>query len=84
MIIAGITGFVLLKLDFAMPPVILGLILGTKIETNLSKSLAISDGSFSIFFTRPISCVLLIIAAFSLLSPVLVPMLKRAAGRTGK
>ncbi|MCQ4838059.1 C4-dicarboxylate ABC transporter permease, partial [[Clostridium] symbiosum] len=71
-------------LDFAMPPVILGLILGTKNETNLSKSLAISDGSFSIFFTRPISCVLLIIAAFSLLSPVLVPMLKRAAGRTGK
>ena len=66
-----------------MPPVILGLILGTKIETNLSKSLAISDGSFAIFFTRPISCVLLIVAAISLLSPLLVPFIRRATGKTG-
>jgi putative tricarboxylic transport membrane protein len=66
MVIAGVIGYFLIKMDYAMPPVILGLILGPTIEKNLQKSLVISDGSFAIFFTHPISCVLLIIAVFSL------------------
>lgn len=72
MIIAGIIGFMLIKLDFSMPPIILGLILGNMVEKNLQKSLVISDGSFSIFFTRPISCALLIIGIGSILLPLIM------------
>ena len=66
MLICGVVGYFLLKLDYAMPPVILGLILGPTLEKNLQKSLVISGGSFSIFFTHPISCVLIVIALLSL------------------
>ena len=32
MLIMGVIGFVLIKLDFAMPPIILGLVLGSLAE----------------------------------------------------
>ena len=41
------------------------------VEKNLQRSLVVSEGSFAIFFTRPISCVLLIIAILSLLLPII-------------
>ena len=44
-----------------MPPIILGLILGNLAGKNLQRALVISDGSISIFFTRPISLVLITI-----------------------
>ena len=40
------------------------------VEKNLQRSLVVSEGSFAIFFTRPISCALLIIAILSLLLPI--------------
>lgn len=71
MIIAGILGYILLKLDFSLPPVILGLILGTMIEKNFRRALILSNGDISTFFTRPISCVFLILAAISLFAPLI-------------
>ena len=71
MIFAGIAAYFMVKLKFSMPPVILGLILGGIMEKNLARSLAISKGSFSIFFTRPISCALMLIAILTLAQPVL-------------
>ena len=40
------------------------------LEKNLQRSLVVSEGNFAIFFTRPISCVLLVIAILSLLLPI--------------
>lgn len=77
MLLAGAVGFVLLKMDFAMPPVILGLILGPTVEKNLQKSLVLSDGSFKIFFQHPISCVLLIVAFLSLFIPVITYLVEK-------
>jgi putative tricarboxylic transport membrane protein len=76
MLIAGTIGFILIKSGFAMPPVILGLILGNTIEKNLQKSLVLSDGSFAIFFQRPISCALLIAALLSLYIPAITYYVK--------
>ncbi len=81
MIIAGIVGFALIKLEFSMPPIILGLILGNMVEKNLQKSLVISDGNFSIFFTRPISCVLLIVAVISLFLPLVMSYIQTRKNR---
>lgn len=77
MIIAGVAGYVLIKLDFAMPPIILGLILGNLTEKNLQRSLTLSNGSFSIFLHRPIALVLLIIAFLSLVYPLFLPLLHK-------
>ncbi len=70
MIFAGIVAYIMIKLDFSMPPIIIGLILGTIMERNLARSLAISKGSFTIFFTRPISCALMLIAILTLVQPM--------------
>ena len=77
MMIFGAVAFFLIKCDFPMPPIILGLILGNLAEKNLQRALVISDGSISIFFTRPISLVLIIISVFSLLWPIIHPLLKK-------
>lgn len=80
MLAAGFVGFLLLKMDFAMPPVILGLILGPTVEKNLQKALVLSDGSFGIFFTHPISCALLVVAICSLTIPFIVGVVKKKRG----
>lgn len=80
MMIFGGVAYFLIKCDFPMPPIILGLILGNLAEKNLQRALTISGGSISIFFTRPISLVLILISAASLLWPVIGPMLRRRKG----
>jgi len=61
MILCGVLGYVFKKLDFPLAPAILTLILGPQMERSLRESLSMSQGDYSIFFTRWISLVLLII-----------------------
>jgi putative tricarboxylic transport membrane protein len=63
----GIAGYFLRKLDFPLAPAVLGLILGPMLEKSLRTSLEMSAGNFSIFFTRPISAVLLALAVVVLI-----------------
>lgn len=69
MVLFGVLGYIFKKLDFPIAPAILTLVLGPMMEKALRASLQISDGSFSILFTRPISAVLILIAAFILIFP---------------
>ena len=71
----GIFGWILRRYNFPTPPVILGLILGFLAETNFRRALLMSDAS--IFFTRPISAIMLILAALSLIYPIAKPYFKR-------
>ncbi len=70
LIIAGI-GYLLRKLDFSPAPLILGMVLGQNMELAFRRSLIISSGNPVIFFTRPISATLLILAALWLIFLVL-------------
>jgi putative tricarboxylic transport membrane protein len=78
----GVIGYLMRKLGFPHAPMVLALVLGRMVEMSLRQSLTISHGSISIFFTRPISGVLMVIAMLSLFSP-LFPILwkKYKAGR---
>jgi putative tricarboxylic transport membrane protein len=71
MFIAGVIGYFMQRYDFPASPLILGLILGPMMESNLRRSLVMSEGDVSIFFTRPISAVFLTIAIITLLSPLI-------------
>jgi putative tricarboxylic transport membrane protein len=51
----GIVGYLAKKFDWPLPPLILGFILGPKLEGYLRPSLSMSGGSIAIFFTQPIS-----------------------------
>lgn len=77
MVFSGCVGYVLNKLGFSMSAVIIGIILGGMAEQNFVGSLIMSDGSFSIFFTRPLCLFFLAAAALSLCSPLLGKLWKR-------
>jgi putative tricarboxylic transport membrane protein len=51
----GIFGYLFKKFGYEGAPLILGFVLGPMFEVNLRRSLLISQGSFSIFFARPIA-----------------------------
>ncbi|MBV9862150.1 MAG: tripartite tricarboxylate transporter permease [Alphaproteobacteria bacterium] len=58
----GLVGYVFKRLNCAPAPLILGLVLGPVLEENLRRSLLISRGDPSVFFTRPISLAMLLLA----------------------
>lgn len=71
MLVIALIGYFFIYLEIPIAPVVLALILGPMLESNLRRSLLMSGGSFSIFFTRPISVAFLVLALISLLWPLL-------------
>ena len=62
----GIIAYILVKLKFSTIPVLLGLVLGALTESNLRRTLIISQGSLSIFVKRPISLAFLIVLVITI------------------
>lgn len=54
MVASGFLGYFMNKLGFSMSAIIIGIILGGMAEQNFVGSLIMSDGSFAIFFQRPL------------------------------
>lgn len=77
MFIAGVVGYFMKKFAIPASPIILGLILGPMMESNLRRALVMSQGDLSIFYTRPITVVLLSIAVITLFSPLLTKKLMK-------
>lgn len=59
----GALGYGMRLLKIPVLPLVLGLVLGSLVESNYRRSLLISSGEHSIFVTDPISLVLLLLAA---------------------
>ena len=64
-LIFGIVSYFLRRMGFQLVPILLGIVLGPLAEKNFRRAMVISEGSFSIFFTRPISCAFILIAIVS-------------------
>ncbi len=77
MTVFGIVGYLMKKYDYEAAPMIMAMILSPMMENSLRQSLALSHGSFSIFFTRPISGVLMITAFVLLILPNIPWMRKK-------
>ncbi|MGE5254344.1 MAG: tripartite tricarboxylate transporter permease [Planctomycetaceae bacterium] len=80
MLAFGIIGYLMKKLSLEAAPLVLAFVLGPMLETALRQSLIKSKGSFTIFFTRPISAVCILIALALMVAPLL-PWFRR--GRPG-
>lgn len=65
----GVIGYFMKKAKFPVAPLILGILLGPIAEENLRRSLLMSEMDATVFITRPISLVLFIIAALTLIWP---------------
>ena len=79
MAIFGLIGYLMKKFSYEPAPLVLALVLGPIMERAFQRSLMISDGSFTIFFTRPISAVFLITGLLILSSPLFLRK-KRLSG----
>jgi len=67
----GVAGYLLRKLDYPMAPAVLAIVLGPLAETSMRQSLLMSHGDASIFFLRPISGPIMVIAILLFLLPLL-------------
>ena len=65
----GLVGYIMAKLDFPTAPLILGFVLGDAMERAVRQSLTMSQGDPTILVERPISAVMLTLAALILLTP---------------
>ena len=73
----AVVGWILSKLDFETAPLLLGFVLGRLMEENLRHALAISRGNVAAFVQRPLSGVLLAVAALVLAVAVLPTVRRR-------
>jgi putative tricarboxylic transport membrane protein len=79
MYVIGVMGFFMRRYDFPIAPVILGVILGPLMETQARRALTASGDDFSVFFSRPLTIVLLLIAVAAFVVPHLPALKKRLA-----
>ena len=76
MLVFGIVGYIMTKLDIPLPPFIIAFVLSPQLEQSLRQALLLSRGSFKVFVTSPISL------GFLLLAVVFVVQIVRRARRT--
>ncbi len=76
MALFGIVGYVLVKLDCEPAPLLLGFIIGPMLEEYLRRAMLISRGDPTVFFTRPISATMLLLAIVAL-AVVLLPSVRK-------
>ena len=79
MFFSGVLAFFMEKHEYPVAPAVLAVVLGPIIEDNFRRSLILSQGSFSIFFTSPINIVFYL---FTIL--VLVSQIRRSIRETKK
>jgi len=75
----GVLAFILKNIGFHPAPIVLGFILGPIAERGLAQSLLLGHASgniFALFFSRPVSIVLIILCLISILGPLLSSMFK--------
>jgi putative tricarboxylic transport membrane protein len=86
MLAFGVLGFALREMDYPVAPLVLGFILGPMADDNLRRGLALTAGDPTPFFTRPISLILLVLIAVTLLgrTPLAARARRGLAGLLGR
>ena len=74
-----LVGYLLLLLDFHPASILLGFVLGPRLEENFRRSMLISRGDVLVFLERPISAFFLFLCAVLLLAQIYVRLRKPKA-----
>lgn len=83
MLLFGAIGYVMDKLNFPLPPAVLGLILGGFAEENLRLALRIGRGDWSILFANAASQVLIALTVAVIVGPIIKRRLTRKRADDG-
>ncbi len=76
-LVFGVLGYFFNKFNFPLAPIVMGLILGPIAEEGLRQSLMMSNGSWSILVTKPISAVFLSLTALIIIGKAYVMLFKK-------
>ncbi|WP_101876821.1 tripartite tricarboxylate transporter permease [Lachnoclostridium edouardi] len=76
MILSGIVAYFLQKNGYPTAPMMLSFVLAPLLESNMRKAFIISGGSLNIFFTRPITCVLMLIFLAMVATPIIKSIIR--------
>ncbi|GAA2175929.1 tripartite tricarboxylate transporter permease [Agrococcus versicolor] len=74
LLVFGVFGYVLRKLDVPLAPIALTMVLGSILEENLVRALLLSDGDVTTLVGSPFSAILLTVAALALVGAPLLSM----------
>ena len=79
MVPVGIVCYFLTVMQYPIPPLVIGLILGPMADENLRRALMVGKGSFIPFVERPVSLVLIVLIALTVLTGI--PAYRRVRDR---
>ncbi|RDY31851.1 tripartite tricarboxylate transporter permease [Lachnotalea glycerini] len=83
MLIFGVVGIILDIAEIPMSPLMLAYILGSNLETYFRRGCSYAAGDMTTFFTRPVSCIFLVIGIYSLFKPLVVFLIKKSKAVKG-
>jgi putative tricarboxylic transport membrane protein len=68
-LVFGLVGYLLNRLDYPLAPLVLAMVLGHKAENSFHQSMLLSDGSLGIFFANPLVSAIMLVAVCLLILP---------------
>ncbi len=71
MLLFGVVGYAFKKLDYPLPPLVLALVLGDMAESSFRQSMLLSQGSFTIFWSKPLVAAITGVALLLLFWPAI-------------
>ena len=81
MLLFGVVGYLMRKLNYPVAPAVLAIVLGPLAERSLRQSLISSQGDAMTFFERPISLACILIAVALVAYPFILTMLRNRKAR---
>lgn len=84
MLLFGIIGYFMRKLEIPSAPAVLGLLLGPMAEKGYMNSIVMAKGNIlTYYFSRPICVILIIVIAISILTPLIRKIIKKGQVQHG-
>ncbi len=80
----GVFGYLLLKLRFHPAPILLGFVLGPRMEENFRNAMVISNGSLDVFVNRPMSLLFVSLCALLIAGQVFARLRAGSGRRTAE
>jgi putative tricarboxylic transport membrane protein len=80
MLVFGVAGYVLRKLEYPLAPLVLALVLGDAAESSFRQAMLVGDGQLSVFFSEALVGGMTTLALFLLFWPLIQVGLRRARG----
>ena len=77
----GIVGYLFERFRFPITPLVLGVILGPLAETSFMTTMVSFNNDWTVFFTRPVSGVLMVLACIALVYPLVRHRMQRGLRR---